>query len=77
MASRFNHWKLTIPSPNSTFTRRRIFGNGTGKLELSVWDFAGQHDYYHNHHYFLSTRTMFLVIWNIFDEDTALKGLEF
>ena len=43
----------------------------------SVWDFAGQHDYYHNHHYFLSTRTMFLVIWNIFDEDTSLKGLEF
>jgi len=22
------------------------------KLELSVWDFAGQHDYYNNHHYF-------------------------
>jgi len=35
---------------------------GKGKLEMSVWDFAGQHDYYNNHHYFLSTRTVFMVL---------------
>jgi len=30
------------------------------KIDVSVWDFAGQQDYYNNHHYFISTRTVFL-----------------
>jgi len=50
---------------------------GQGKLELSVWDFAGQHDYYNNHHYFLQARTVFLVLWKMSDEENGLKGLEF
>ena len=40
-------------------------GKGKGKLELSVWDFAGQHDYYNNHLYLLSTRTVFMVLWKL------------
>ena len=46
------------------------------KLELSVWDFAGQHDYYNNHHYFLQARTVFLVLWNL-SQGEGMKGLEF
>ena len=46
-------------------------------LDLTVWDFAGQHDYYNNHHYFLSTRTVFLVLWKMSEGDKGLKGLEF
>ena len=38
---------------------------GKGKLEMSVWDFAGQHDSYNNHHYFLSARTVFMVLWKL------------
>ena len=49
---------------------------GKGKLELSVWDFAGQHDYY-NHHYFLSTRTVFMFLWKMSEGDKGLKNLEF
>jgi len=26
------------------------------KMELSVWDFAGQHEYYNNHHHFINGR---------------------
>ena len=52
-------------------------GNGKGKLEMSVWDFAGQHDYYNNHHYFLSTRTVFMVLWRMSDGEEAYKGLDF
>jgi len=49
-----------------------------GRLELSVWDFAGQHDYYNNHHYFLSARTVFLVLWKTSDGDEkGMRGLEF
>jgi len=44
-----------------------------GKLELSVWDFAGQHDYY----YFLSTRTVFMVLWKLYEWRDNMKGLEF
>jgi len=35
------------------------------QLQLSVWDFAGQHDYYNNHQHFLSARSLFLVLWNV------------
>jgi len=55
---------LTLEDEN---TRKRFRGEGRGKLELSVWDFAGQHDYYNNHHHFLSARSLFLVMWNVRD----------
>jgi len=47
------------------------------KLELSVWDFAGQHSYYNNHHYFLSTRTVFLVLYRLDQGEKGFKGLSF
>jgi len=47
------------------------------KVIMSVWDFGGQHDYYNNHHYFLSTRAVFLVTWNIMDGKKGLEGLNF
>jgi len=50
---------------------------GQGDLELSVWDFAGQHEYYHNHHFFLSNRALFLVLWDLSKAEEGLKGLEF
>jgi len=52
-----------------------IFPND--KFELSIWDFAGQSDYYNNHHYFLSTRTVFLVVWKMSDGEKGLEGLDF
>ena len=49
-----------------------------GWIELSVWDFAGQQDYYNNHHYFISTRTVFLVLWKMSEGDeVGMKGLDF
>ena len=47
------------------------------KLALTVWDFAGQHDYYNNHQYFLSTRSIFLVLWRMDQGDVGLEGLNF
>jgi len=50
----------------------------SGKVDVSVWDFAGQHDYYNNHHYFISTRTVFLVLWKMSEgEEKGMRGLEF
>ena len=39
-----------------------LIPNKKEKLELNVWDFGGQHEYYNNHHYFLSARSVFLVV---------------
>jgi len=46
-------------------------------LNFSVWDFAGQHDYYNVHHYFLSTRTIFLVIWKMIEGEVGLQAVHF
>jgi len=43
------------------------------RVEFSTWDFAGQHDYYNTHHYFLSNRSIFLVLYRM---DKGIKGLE-
>jgi len=42
-------------------------------VEFSTWDFAGQNDYYNTHHYFLSNRSTFLVLYRM---DQGSKGLE-
>jgi len=47
------------------------------ELDISVWDFAGQHEYYNNHHYFLSTRSLFLVCWKMDEGEKGLEGLKF
>ena len=44
-----------------------------GQVEFSTWDFAGQNDYYNTHHYFLSNRSIFLVLYRM---DKGIKGLE-
>jgi len=59
------------------FQERKKWSQGNGKLELSMWDFAGQRDYYNNHHYFLSTRTVFVVLWKLHEWRVNTKGLEF
>jgi len=46
-------------------------------LELSVWDFGGQEEYYNNHHYFLSARSIFLVVWNVMEGLKGIEGLRF
>jgi len=47
------------------------------RLDVSVWDFAGQHEFYNNHHYFLSTRSVFLVLYPLDGGEQNLKGLTF
>ena len=63
------------------FMKEVIKGKEIGEkewLEVSVWDFAGQQDYYNNHHYFISTRTVFLVLWKMSEGDeVGMKGLDF
>jgi len=47
------------------------------KLELSIWDFGGQERFYNNHHYFLSARSIFLVVWNVAKGLAGIEELRF
>jgi len=64
-------------SPLSPSTSSLSLASPDLTLELSVWDFGGQHEYYNNHHYFLSARSIFLVVWNVVDGERGVLGLEF
>ena len=45
------------------------------KFHFSVWDFAGQKEYYATHQVFLSERSLYLVVWNILDEREGMEEL--
>ena len=47
-----------------------------GHLDLSVWDFAGQHEYYNNHHYFLQSRSIFLILYKLNEQRDSEKGTQ-
>ena len=36
----------------------------TSSLNFSVWDFAGQQVYYNTHQFFLTNRSIYLLLWN-------------
>jgi len=50
--------------------------NITPNIDVSIWDFGGQHGY-NMLHYFLSTRSLFLVLWKMKNEKEGLEGLNF
>ncbi|KXJ72845.1 hypothetical protein RP20_CCG017127 [Aedes albopictus] len=52
---------------------KKIRGHSThGPVVFRTWDFGGQKEYYATHQYFLSKRSLYLVLWRIID---GRKGL--
>ena len=43
------------------------YNNGANDFTFRTWDFAGQREYYATHQYFLSKRSIYLVVWNMLD----------
>ena len=37
-----------------------------GPVVFRTWDFGGQTEYYATHQYFLSKRSLYLVVWKVF-----------
>jgi len=65
---------------SSLFDSKRISNqrqNRRDQIELSAWDFAGQSDYYNTHHYFLSNRSTFLILYRMDKGDKGLQSLDF
>uniref|UniRef100_A0A7I4XV63 non-specific serine/threonine protein kinase n=1 Tax=Haemonchus contortus TaxID=6289 RepID=A0A7I4XV63_HAECO len=47
-----------------------------GPIAFSAWDFTGQREYHATHHYFLTRRTLYVVVWRVTDGDLALHDVQ-
>ena len=45
-------------------------------IKFFCWDFAGREEYYPAYQGFLCRRSMFIVVWDVNDYETGVKGLE-
>ena len=45
------------------------------EFTFSIWDFAGQEEYYATHQCFLSKRSLYLLCWNITEGDNGIANL--
>ena len=45
-------------------------------FQFSIWDFAGQKEYYATHQCFLSQHSLYLLVWNITEEDAGIADLK-
>ena len=46
------------------------------EFTFSIWDFAGQEEYYATHQCFLSKRSLYLLCWNITEGDKGIADLK-
>ena len=47
-----------------------------GPVTFRTWDFGGQKEYYATHQYFLSKRSLYLVLWKMIDGEKAVKSIQ-
>ncbi|XP_067948153.1 leucine-rich repeat serine/threonine-protein kinase 1-like [Watersipora subatra] len=55
-----------------TFEKR----DGRGKVVFKTWDFGGQEEYYATHQYFLSKRSLYLVLYKLTDGTSAIDTIK-
>ncbi|KIH65284.1 leucine Rich repeat-containing domain protein [Ancylostoma duodenale] len=47
-----------------------------GPVAFSSWDFTGQREYHATHHYFLTRRALYIVVWRVTDGEVALHDVQ-
>ena len=47
-----------------------------GPVVFRTWDFGGQQEYYTTHQYFLSRRSLYLVLWKIVDGEKGINEIQ-
>ena len=47
-----------------------------GPVVFRTWDFGGQQEYYTTHQYFLSRRSLYLVLWKIADGEKGINEIQ-
>uniref|UniRef100_A0A915AF19 non-specific serine/threonine protein kinase n=1 Tax=Parascaris univalens TaxID=6257 RepID=A0A915AF19_PARUN len=59
-----------------TFEPKKTKGEPAfGPVTFRTWDFGGQREYYATHQYFLSRRSLYIVVWRTTDGDAALPDM--
>ena len=46
------------------------------KITFMIWDFGGPEEYYAIHQCFLSKRSLYMLVWNVQDEEAGVRGLK-
>ena len=47
-----------------------------GPVVFRTWDFGGQTEYYATHQYFLSKRSLYVVVWRITDGEKGVSEIQ-
>ncbi|VDN19130.1 unnamed protein product [Gongylonema pulchrum] len=59
-----------------TFEPKKTKGEPTfGPITFRTWDFGGQREYYATHQYFLSRRSLYVLVWKTTDGEAALPDI--
>uniref|UniRef100_T1K991 non-specific serine/threonine protein kinase n=1 Tax=Tetranychus urticae TaxID=32264 RepID=T1K991_TETUR len=59
-----------------TFEKKIKGQQSFGPVTFRTWDFGGQREYYATHQYFLSKRSLYLVLWKMIDGEKAVEGIQ-
>jgi hypothetical protein len=59
-----------------TYEKRTKSQNSFGPVVFRTWDFGGQQEYYTTHQYFLSRRSLYLVLWRIADGEKGINEIQ-
>ena len=59
-----------------TYEKKDKTKNWYGPVVFRTWDFGGQQEYYTTHQYFLSRRSLYLVVWNIKDGEKGINEIQ-
>ena len=61
-----------------TFEKKDKSGSSIsqGPVVFRTWDFGGQTEYYATHQYFLSKRSLYLVLWKITDGEKGMNEIQ-
>ena len=51
-------------------------GKSPGPVVFRTWDFGGQTEYYATHQYFLSKRSLYIVVWKITDGEKGVNEIQ-
>ena len=51
-------------------------GTNQGPVIFRTWDFGGQTEYYATHQYFLSKRSLYIVVWKITDGERGVNEIQ-
>jgi len=65
-----NTWEIPFSSMSAELSDKYMQDNWSNKpVSFSVWDFAGQEVYYSTHQFYLSRRSMYIVVFSLNDPD--------